>query len=448
MPTTLTAKLKLATTPHQFAALRATQLAYRNGLNLVSQYAFAHGKTGSRRRLQRALYPEVRGQCGLPAQMACSVFRQVGATYQGLWTKARKNAEALRKAYTKKRFRGLDQAPHYVSPTLSYVHGRDYSLGTGQQVSLLTLAGRIRVTYRGYAKHVALLQRGACIGGAKLWYDRSKKRFYLLVAFQIETSTPPSEVLRTVVGVDVGQRYLATIATTTGTAQFSGGKEIRQQADHYARLQKRLQQKGTRSATRRRIALAQRERRLKLNTNHCISKSIVERHSYSFIGLEDLTHIRDRTRRRKYRRKGKQLVLVSAKTKKANRHASQWAFAELQHLLVYKAAQAGSVCVKVDADYTSQACLRCGFTSKANRKDAGLLFVCRQCHYRLHADLVGARNILLRALVTRQDWVATGQLSVAPDVTDREAKAARLSRYAELRWSLVTSSSPFRGVSL
>jgi hypothetical protein len=53
MPTTLTAKLKLTTTPHQFAALRATQLAYRDGLNLVSQYAFAHGKTSSRRRLQR-----------------------------------------------------------------------------------------------------------------------------------------------------------------------------------------------------------------------------------------------------------------------------------------------------------------------------------------------------------------------------------------------------------
>jgi putative transposase len=51
-------------------------------------------------------------------------------------------------------------------------------------------------------------------------------------------------------------------------------------------------------------------------------------------------------------------------------------------------------------------------------------------------------------MVTQQDWVATGQLSDAPDVTDHEAKAARLSRYAELRWSLVTSSSPSRGLSL
>jgi hypothetical protein len=96
----------------------------------------------------------------------------------------------------------------------------------------------------------------------------------------------------------------------------------------------------------------------------------------------------------------------------------------------------------VDADYTSQACPHCGYTSKENRPDNGLLFVCQCCQYTLHADLVGARNISVRTLAIRQDWMATGQLSDAPDVTDREAKAARLSRYAELRWSPVTSPSP------
>jgi putative transposase len=60
MKTTLAAKLKLTTTPEQFAALRATQLAYRDALNQVSGYAFAHGKTGRSRHLQRALYREVR----------------------------------------------------------------------------------------------------------------------------------------------------------------------------------------------------------------------------------------------------------------------------------------------------------------------------------------------------------------------------------------------------
>ena len=157
------------------------------------------------------------------------------------------------------------------------------------------------------------------------------------------------------------------------------------------------------------------------------------------IGLEDLTGIRERTKRRKKRRKGKQVVPVSPKARKANRHAARWAFAELRGLLTYKAALAGSCCISVDADYTSQCCPRCGYTSRQNRPQHGLLFVCQHCQFTLHSDLIGARNICLRTLVIRQDWMATGQLSRAPDVTDREAKTARLSRYAGLRWSLATS---------
>ena len=79
-----------------------------------------------------------------------------------------------------------------------------------------------------------------------------------------------------------------------------------------------------------RIRLGQRERRLKLNTNHVMSKHLLNTHPESFIGLEDLNGIRDRTKRRKYRRKKNKLVPVSPKARKANRHASTWAFAELQ----------------------------------------------------------------------------------------------------------------------
>jgi len=409
METTLTAKLKLLTTPDQFRLLRQTQLAYRDALNLTSRYAFMHGKTSNSRKLHDALYAPIRGQFGLPSQMACSVFRQVGATYKGLWTKWHKNREARAKGWTKKRFKGLDDAPRYESPTLTYVSGRDYSFRTGQEVSILTLAGRLHVPYQGYDKHVAWLQHGAIIGGAKLWYDRAKKRFYLLVSLTIEAPDPLPTDQRQTIGVDVGSRYLATVASTTNTCQFYSGKEVRAKADHYARLQKRLQRKGTRSATRRRLVLSGRERRLKLNTNHTIAKHLLCTHPKSLIGLEELTGIRDRTKRRKYRRKKKQLVPVSPKARKANRHASKWAFAELQRLLVYKAQLSGSLCIKVDADYTSQSCPRCGHTTPKNRPQKGLLFACQNCHYLLHADLVGARNICLRTLAIRQDWMATGK---------------------------------------
>jgi hypothetical protein len=48
----LTAKLKLHTTPEQFHALRQTQMAYREALNHVSRYAFAHGKLSNKVGLQ------------------------------------------------------------------------------------------------------------------------------------------------------------------------------------------------------------------------------------------------------------------------------------------------------------------------------------------------------------------------------------------------------------
>jgi putative transposase len=51
----ITAKLKLITTPEQFQALRATQLAYRDALNAVSSYAFEHGKISSNITLHKRL---------------------------------------------------------------------------------------------------------------------------------------------------------------------------------------------------------------------------------------------------------------------------------------------------------------------------------------------------------------------------------------------------------
>ena len=122
-----------------------------------------------------------------------------------------------------------------------------------------------------------------------------------------------------------------------------------------------------------------------------------------------MTHIRERTRRTH----GKS---ASEKQRRANRHASKWAFAELHGYVAYKALLSGSRAVKVDAYHTSQA-----------------------CDLMLHADLVGARNVALRMLLARQDWVRTGVLSERPEVSDEEAKAAQRQRAAEVRWSPDTS---------
>ncbi len=441
MKATLTAKLKLHTTPDQFQALRQTQLAYRDALNYVSRYAFAHGKMSNKVGLQEGTYAEIRARYQIPAQMACSIPRQVGATYKTLWTKVKQNAAQRKAGVTKKRYKGLDQPPKYVSPTLTYQLGHDYSFKTEQRVSILTLQGRVIVPYTGYDQHVALIHQGAHIGAAKLWYDKPKQQFYLLVSLEMEVAVPTPERHTSVVGVDVGIHYLAVTATTRGDRSFHTGKKVVPKANHYARLRKRLQKKGTRSATRRLVAISGRERRLKQDANHVVSKRIVTRHPHSLIGLEDLTDIRERTRRKR----GKK---ATRKQRRANAAYSKWSFAELHSMIAYKALMHGSMAIKVDAPYTSKACPMCGHTCDANRPNKGLLFVCQNCHYTLHADLVGARNVTMRTLLARQDWVRTGHLSIAPgsglgpDASDGETKAARrarLARYAELRWSLDAS---------
>ena len=432
MKTTLSAKLKLNATPEQFAQLRAVQLAYRDALNYASQYSFAHGKMSNQQKLQKAIYKEVRQKYKLSSQLACNVPRQVGATYKGLWTKLRQNTEARRLGRTKKRYKGLDQAPKYVSPTLTYNYERDYSFKREQHVSILTLDGRVSVPYQGYNKHVAWIQDGAEIGAAKLYYDKPHKQFYLIVSLEVETANPTPEMHTDVVGVDVGVRYLATTTDTCNNSTFYSGKRIVATADHVHRLRKKLQRKGTRSVTRRLIALSGRERRFKRDVNHTLASRILAQHPHALIGLEHLTGIREGTKRKKGNR-------ATKKQRRANRRASSWAFAELQSVLAYKAPFHDSMTVKVDATYTSQMCLKCGNITRKNRPNGAIMFRCTMCKYECHSDLVGARNVAMRTLFIRQDWMKTGILSVSLDVPDNEAKAVRLQRYAELRWSPDTS---------
>jgi hypothetical protein len=170
-------------------------------LNYVSRYAFAHDKLSNQVGLQDGTCQDIRSRFGLPAQMACSVPRQVGATYKALWTKVKANAVARAGGKTKKRYRDLDQAPKYVSPTLTYQLGHDYGFKSGQHVSILMLAGRVILPYSGYARHAGLIQRGAQIGAAKLWYDKPHKQVYLLVSLEVEVADPTPAAQQRIVGV-------------------------------------------------------------------------------------------------------------------------------------------------------------------------------------------------------------------------------------------------------
>jgi hypothetical protein len=156
--------------------------------------------------------------------------------------------------------------------------------------------------------------------------------------------------------------------------------------------------------------------------------------------LEDLTHVRER-RKRTY---GKR---ASPKQRRAHRHASHWAFAELQEDVASTALLSGSLAVQVEADQTGQACARGGYTAEDTRPVRGLLFACQVCPLALRAARVGLSNVASRRLLAWQDWMRTGVLSERPEVSSDEAEAVQRRRAAEVRWSIDMSSRAFAGVS-
>ncbi len=428
MKQAITAKLKLELSVDQKQLVRQTTLAYRDALNYASRIAFENNKMSSGVALQKKVYDQLRSTFGLPAQMSCNVPRQVGATYKSLWTKVKQNAESIKSGKTKRRYKGLDQAPKFVSRTGNLNYKRDYSFVKGK-VSLITLSGRIKVNYSGYYKHLELIKSGAKIGAAKIWYDKAKKTYYLLVSLSLEVLELKPEDLKQIKGIDVGQRYLAVETNTQNQSKFFSGKQVKHKASKYHKARKTLQQKGTRSAKRRLISLSGRERRFTAAVNHSISKQIVS--SHTLIGLENLKHIRERTNRHSSKKS-------SFKQRKANRNQSKWSFAELHGYIDYKSILSNSLAVKVPAQLTSQCCPKCGYISQANRPNQGLIFRCVACNHELHSDLVGARNVALRTLLLRQDFESTGRISAVPDVSHEETKAKYLPRYLELRWSADT----------
>ena len=77
-----------------------------------------------------------------------------------------------------------------------------------------------------------------------------------------------------------------------------------------------------------------------------------------------------------------------------------WPLAYIQEKLIMIAAERNVFSIQVNPAYTSQQCLACGSIDKANRKREidPEKFLCEKCEYEMHADHLGANNILWRGV--------------------------------------------------
>lgn len=204
------------------------------------------------------------------------------------------------------------------------------------------------------------------------------------------------------VGIDRGIRVLAALSDGRTIANARPGARCSALVKRHQRALDAFTQKDStgrvlnsqdpaRSAAVRRLARAKEyEANARRDWLHKVSRDIVRR--FDRIALETL-QLRSMTRSAKgtYEAPG---ANVRAKAG-LNRAMFDAGFGMLATLIREKAEYAARTVIDVEASYSSQTCVTCGYVCKANRK--GPRFACVRCGHVADADVNAAQVILLRA---------------------------------------------------
>jgi putative transposase len=349
----LTAKVKLQPTSEQRDYLLQTLERANAACDYISDVAWKNSVFGAF-RLQTLVYADVRQRFDLSAQVVIRLLSKVADAYR----LDKKTLRTFRKhgaiAYDDRILKGYTQQ---------------------QRVSIWSIGGRLNIPYLAGERHKQLLV--AQKGESDLVYSNGE--FYLLATCEIPD--PTEQETETALGVDLG---VVNIATTSDGDVMSSATIERKRQKHQ-RLRSDLQQRGTLSAKRHLRKLSGKQQRFQADVNHRIAKRLVleAQHTKRSIALEDLTHIRTRTRVRGHQERARR---------------SNWAFAQLRFYITYKAKLHGVRVDVVDPRYTSQRCSACGHIEKANRKSQSA-FLCCNCGYADHADVNAAKNIAWAAVM-------------------------------------------------
>ena len=347
------AQVRLYPNPEQVSALKQTLERANAACDYISERGWqAH--IFRRYDLQNLTYYDVRQRFDLTAQMVIRCLAKVADAYKADRT-------------TQRSFKPLG-AIAYDDRILSWEYDN-------QIVSIWTVEGRQRMNYGAGERQRHYLQFRQ--GETDLVYFNGM--FFLLAVCDIPD--PDDKDVEGALGVDLGVTNIAT----TSDGDISTSEAIEKNRLKQQRLRSELQQVGTRSAKRKLKKLSGRQSRFQKDINHQISKRLVSEaeRTNRAIALEELTHIRTRTR-------------VKGRENRAKH--SNWAFAQLRQFIDYKARMAGIPTIFVDPRYTSQRCYECGHTERANRKTQDQ-FLCCACGHVAHADINAAKNIALRAVV-------------------------------------------------
>jgi len=359
------ANLKLTPTDAQHEALLDTLTVSNRACTWLAGQAW-DTQTFGQFALHKLTYEHCRAQFGLAAQMTVRCIAKVADAYK-----------LDRK--TRRRFKRYAAQPY---------DARIFRLCSDTHLSLWTVHGRLTIPYQCGERQRALLAYRK--GEVDLMYVRGV--FYIAVVCDV---LEPEEMgIERILGIDLGIVNLAV--DSDGTVYNC--EQIEQKRQRFTQRRHELQRHKTRAARRKLRQLSGRQERFQQNTNHIISKRLVEtaQRSAAGIALEELTGIRGR---------------VKARRQQRPRHAN-WGFPQLRQYVTYKGALAGVPVILVDPRHAGQQCNHCGHIAKANRPTQNQ-FSCHRCGYKTSADFNAAQNIKNRAAVNRRMVAQPRQLRLA-----------------------------------
>ena len=199
------------------------------------------------------------------------------------------------------------------------------------------------------------------------------------VCFVVQVDTPEKCTIQTSVGLDMGLTDLVTLSTgekiPTLRAARRAARKLRIARRHLARCQRGS--KGRQKARQRVARCHLKVKHQRRTYAHQMSKRLVDR--FDLIAVEDL-NVKGLARLRS----GKSVLDASWST--------------LTDMLAYKAERAGTHLIRVDPNYTSQDCSRCG--ERVPKPLAQRVHHCPKCGLVLDRDENAAVNILHRAVVS------------------------------------------------
>lgn len=240
------------------------------------------------------------------------------------------------------------------------------------------------------------------VGESQLVYRKKKWFLYLTYNFEKEAAAcDPDKIL----GVDLGVAYVLYAISKDSFGRFSisgeethirpdGRKERTNVVEYAEKLERNIWDRQKQAGycgegrighgTKKRVEpVYQAGNRLanhRDTLNHRWSKALVDyavKNGFGTIQMEDLSGIKEDTG--------------------FPRRLRHWTYYDLQQKITYKAAEKGITVKKVNPQYTSQRCSKCGYIDSKNRPEQKR-FHCLKCGYEVNADFNASQNLSIRGI--------------------------------------------------